>query len=301
MSQYSIKAVARATGLTVETLRAWERRYEIVRPGRDAAGRRTYSAADVARLRLLRAATELGHTIGRLARLSEDELAKLLADSGAAARAQFRGQAFVARALDAAGQSDPEAIEEALTTALSLLRPHEVAQTVISPLVHAIGERWRRGELSIAQEHMVTDIVRRAVIAVARACPRNDAAPALVLATLAGERHELGLLMCAWLAGTRRLRTHYLGADCPVQEIARFAQDVGARAVLLSLVMAESDVPVRSQLHELGGLLRGRCEVWIGGMAARAIPEQAMPEGCVSLPTAFDLEQRLDLLALGAR
>ena len=84
--QFTIKAVAQATGLTVETLRAWERRYEVVQPSRDGSGRRTYSASDVARLRLLRSATELGHTISRLAQLSEDELAKLVADSGGHAR-----------------------------------------------------------------------------------------------------------------------------------------------------------------------------------------------------------------------
>ena len=72
--QFTIKAVAQATGLSVETLRAWERRYEVVAPSRDSSGRRTYSAADVARLRLLRTATELGHTISRLAPLSMGRL-----------------------------------------------------------------------------------------------------------------------------------------------------------------------------------------------------------------------------------
>jgi len=91
--QFTIKAVAQATGLTVETLRAWERRYEVVRSSRDGSGRRTYSAADVARLRLLRTATELGHTISRLAALDESELAKLVADSGGQARpGPARGQ-----------------------------------------------------------------------------------------------------------------------------------------------------------------------------------------------------------------
>jgi MerR family transcriptional regulator, light-induced transcriptional regulator len=77
LGHFSIKAVAQATGLTVETLRAWERRYDVVHPNRDGSGRRTYSASDVARLRLLRSATELGHTISRLAELQDHDLAKL--------------------------------------------------------------------------------------------------------------------------------------------------------------------------------------------------------------------------------
>lgn len=297
VSHFTIKAVAQATGLTVETLRAWERRYEVVRPTRDSSGRRTYSAADVARLRLLRSATELGHTISRLATLPDEDLAKLVANSGGHARqGASRGQAYVERALDAAEHSDPTGVEEVLTTAIALLPPNEVIHSVIAPLVREIGDRWHRGEVTIAQEHMVTDIVRRLVISVARGYLRADNGPCLVLATLSGERHELGILMCSWLAATRRYRTHYLGADCPADEIARFALEVEARAVLISLVMPENQVPVMEQLRELAGTLRGKCEVWIGGFAARQLAADEVPVGCVLLPGPHDFEQRLDLM-----
>jgi len=297
VSHFTIKAVAQATGLTVETLRAWERRYEVVRPTRDASGRRTYSAADVARLRLLRTATELGHTISRLANLPEEELAMLVASSGGHARqGNARGQTYVDRALDAAEHSDPAGVEEVLTSAIALLPPNEVIHTVIAPLVREIGDRWHRGVVSIAQEHMVTDIVRRLVISVSRGYLRADNGPCLVLATLSGERHELGILMCSWLAATRRYQTHYLGADLPAIEIARFALEVDARAVLISLVMPENYVPVMEQLRELAGALRGKCEIWIGGFAARQLGADEVPLGCVLLPGQHDFEQRLDLM-----
>jgi DNA-binding transcriptional MerR regulator/methylmalonyl-CoA mutase cobalamin-binding subunit len=296
---FSIKAVAQATGLTVETLRAWERRYEVVQPNRDGSGRRTYTASDVARLRLLRTATELGHTISRLAALGEDELAKLVSDSGGHARiSNARGQAYVDRALDATIHSDPSGVEEALTSAIALLPPNEAIHTVVVPLVREIGERWHRGEVSIAQEHMVTDIVRRLIISASRGYLRSDNAPCLVLATLSGERHEIGLLLCSWLASMRRYHTHYLGVDCPPEEIARFATEVDASAVLVSMIMPESYVPVIEQLGELSKHLRGHCDVWVGGMAARAIPADDVPSGCVVLPTTLDFEQRLDLIGV---
>ena len=145
--------------------------------------------------------------------------------------------------------------------------------------------------------NLVTDIVRRLVISVARGYLRADNGPCLVLATLSGERHELGILMCSWLAATRRYHTHYLGADCPAGEIARFALEVEARAVLISLVMPENQVPVLEQLRELAGTLRGKCEIWIGGFAARQLLPEEVPVGCVLLPGPLDFEQRLDLLA----
>jgi DNA-binding transcriptional MerR regulator/methylmalonyl-CoA mutase cobalamin-binding subunit len=296
MSHFSIKAVSQATGLSVETLRAWERRYEVVRPNRDTAGRRTYSAADVARLRLLRAATEVGHTISKLAPLADDELAKLVQQSGGMARPMSRSASFVERALEAAEASDPAGVEEILISAIALLPPNEVAHHVISPLVFEVGERWHRGEISIAQEHMVTDIVRRLVISVSRGYLRSDNGPCLVLATMSGERHELGILLCGWLAAARRIRTHYLGSDCPPAEIARFALDVEARAILLSIVMPENQVAALGHLNEITSAVDGRTEVWIGGTAAREIPPPDLPRGCVVLPNVFDFEQRLDLI-----
>ena len=155
--------MSQATGLTVETLRAWERRYEVVRPIRDGSGRRTYSAGDVARLRLLRSATELGHMISRLAPLADEDLARLVAEAGGRARSPARGQSYIDRAVDAALNCDPAGVEEVLMSAVALLWPNEVVHTVLIPLVRELGERWHRGEISIAQEHMVTDIVRRIV------------------------------------------------------------------------------------------------------------------------------------------
>jgi DNA-binding transcriptional MerR regulator len=297
LGQFSIKAVSQATGLTVETLRAWERRYQVVRPSRDGSGRRTYSAADVSRLRLLRAGTERGHTISRLAPLADEELAKLVADAGGHGRSPARGQSYIDRAIDAALRSDPVGVEEVLSSAIALLFPNEVVNTVLVPLAREVGERWHRGELSIAQEHMVTDIVRRLVISQSRSFARSDAGPTLVLATLSGEPHELGILMCGWIAATRRLRTQFLGTDCPAAEIARFALDVEARAVLVSLVLPESVIPAIGQLQELARHLERRCELWIGGSAARDIPADQLPDTCVHVPTMAEFEQRLDLLA----
>jgi DNA-binding transcriptional MerR regulator len=98
---FSIKAVSEATGLSVETLRAWERRYGVVVPARDDSGRRVYRADDVLRLRRLREATERGHPIGRLSRLDERELAELL-EAPAESRTNAAAEALVQRMLEAA-------------------------------------------------------------------------------------------------------------------------------------------------------------------------------------------------------
>ncbi|HPF28200.1 MAG: MerR family transcriptional regulator [Steroidobacteraceae bacterium] len=297
-SYFSIKAVSQATGVSVETLRAWERRYEVVSPSRDPAGRRSYSAADVSRLRLLRAATEVGHTISKVAPLSDSELGELVQQSAGLGRPQSRSAPFVERALAAAEKSDPSGVEDILISAIALLPPGEVAHHVIAPLVREIGERWHQGEISIAQEHMVTDIVRRLVISVSRGYLQRASAPRLVLATMSDERHELGILMCGWLAAARRIHTHYLGIDCPPAEIARYAKEMDASAVCLSIVLPEPGGGTVVQLRELGGSLSEQCEIWLGGSGASELPTEQLPPRTLVLPTAFDFEQRLDLMPL---
>ena len=296
MSEFTIKAVSQATGLTVETLRAWERRYEAVVPGRDPMGRRGYSAADVARLRLLRSATELGHPISKAARLVPDELAKIVSDAGGQARFASRGQTYVDRALDAAQHSDSVGVEETLLSAIAILPPREVASSVIAPILTEVGERWHRGQMTIAQEHMVTDIVRRLITNASRSYFLAETAPCLVLTTLSGERHELGILLCLWLAAVRRCRTHYLGPDTPVRDIVQYAGDVEADAVLISMVMPEHENPARTQLGLLAAQLQPRTQVWVGGRATQLMPPDQVPLGSVLLPSLTDFEQRLDLL-----
>ncbi len=296
MSEYSIKATAKATGLTVETLRAWERRYEAVLPHRDAAGRRGYSSADIARLRLLRSATELGHPISKVVKMPPDELAKLVSAAGGLARLTARGQSFVARALDAAEHSDSIGVEETLMSAMSVLPPQEVAGSVIAPLLTEVGDRWHRGQMGIAQEHMVTDIVRRLVTNASRGYFLAQDAPCLMLTTLSGERHELGILLCLWLAAARRCRTHYLGPDTPVPDIVQYAHDVEADAVLVSIVMTEMAVPVRTQLGLLAAQLQPNTEVWVGGRAVQGMREDQVPLGAVVLRSLTDFEQRLDMI-----
>ena len=72
--QYAIGVVARRTQTHPETIRVWERRYELIVPGRSETGRRLYSENDIAKLTLVKRLTELGHSVSTLAKLSIDEL-----------------------------------------------------------------------------------------------------------------------------------------------------------------------------------------------------------------------------------
>jgi MerR family transcriptional regulator, light-induced transcriptional regulator len=292
---YSIKAVAQATGLTVETLRAWERRYGVVVPQRDAGGRRVYRPEDVLRLRRLREATERGHAIGRLAVLGEDGLAALL-NEPADRRARAASNAFVERILDSAQRFRSAECEQALTLAIAVLPPSQLVGDVLQPLLREVGERWHRGELAISQERLVSTIVRRHVGLMLDAYDRSARRAAIVFATLPGERHEIGLLTSAMMCASRGFKTHYLGPDLPPAEIARFACEVDAVVVALSMVLQAQASDVPAQLRELVDGLPARAAVWLGGSAARDLPVERLPPRCVVLTDNVELEQRPEML-----
>lgn len=296
VAMYSIKAVSQATGLGVETLRAWERRYKVVVPKRDESGRRTYSAEDVLRLRRLREATDRGHPIGRLARLSGEALSGLL-DEAPGPSADAATRALLQRMLDAAGRFDAAGCEQSLTLAIATLPPQRLIAGVLGPLLREVGERWHRGEFAVSQERLVSSAVRRHVGLLLDTYDRAARGPVVVLATLPGERHELGLLMSALICASRGCRVHYLGPELPASEIALFAGKVGPAVVALSVLLVDGPGDVADQLRELVDSLDRRVAVWIGGSGAVALGEAALPPGCVLVRDSRELERRLDMLA----
>jgi DNA-binding transcriptional MerR regulator len=293
---YSIKAVSQATGLTVETLRAWERRYAIVVPNRDPTGRRVYRADDVLRLRRLREATERGHPIGRLAELSEESLAQLLNDAPDR-RTRATSSAFVERILEAAQQYRAAECEQALTLAIAMMPPQRLVSDVLQPLLREVGERWHRGELAISQERLVSTTVRRHLGLVLETYGHTARRQHIVFATLPGERHELGLLMAAISCASRGFQAHYLGADLPAEDIARFARETGSSIIAISVMAQQQLADAPQQLRALVDALEPGSSVWIGGAAAQRLDKDALPANCIFVRDHLDLDRRLDMLA----
>jgi cobalamin-dependent methionine synthase I len=144
---------------------------------------------------------------------------------------------------------------------------------------------------------MVSSTVRRHLGLVLETYDRSARRQDIVFATLPGERHELGLLMAAIVCASRGFKAHYLGPDLPAQEIARFAREIGASIVALSVMLQEqlSDLP--AQLQALVAELDPGAAVWVGGAAAQLLDKAALPGGCVCVRDQLELDRRLDMLA----
>jgi methylmalonyl-CoA mutase cobalamin-binding subunit len=298
---HPIRVVARRTGLTLDVLRAWERRYRAVVPTR-RGNRRFYSDEDVERLLLLRRLTVGGRSIGQVAGLETGKLRALLdRDEAAAARAPaatgpgmpggagdsafgaaYQGRpdmrepglargtpsVFLDACLAAALAMDAGRLERELGRATLALPQTAVVEGVVAPLMRRIGDMWRGGELRIAQEHVVSAVLRTFLGGLARrqGAPAGDAR--LVVATPPGQAHELGALVTTAVAASEGWSVTYLGPGLPAEEIAAAAAATGARLVALSLVYPADDAGVADEILRLAELLPEEVSLVVGGAAA---------------------------------
>jgi DNA-binding transcriptional MerR regulator len=281
---YALGAVSRLTGISPELLRAWERRYGVVEPLRTPGGTRRYRAADLERLRLVKAAVDAGNRIRDVAGLGLEELERRVAAAqGGAPAAQLDG------ILASLERLDGPAVQRLLSLQLSALGPERFAKAVVEPLVREIGERWADERMCIASEHLASNVLRTLLGSALQPTARSLRGPTIVFATPSGERHELGLQMaalCALAAGANAL---FLGADLPVDEILGAVERTQASALALSLV----SLPVadaRRAARALRGGLPAAVRLWVGGARSRDLGPL---EGIEHIPGLDTLEQRV--------
>lgn len=296
-----MKFVARQTGLSIHTIRIWEKRYGAVRPTRSPNNRRLYTEEDVARLRLLREATLAGHGIGQIARLPAEQLHRLVREAAPPPSATKKrppneqlADAFITRALAAIATFDGAELQRTFDTSAVEFGSPAVLLKVIAPLIEEIGSGWRGGELRIAHEHFATNRLSEFLGAFARPYAEDENAPLLLLATPSGQLHELGAVIAAAVARTGGWRTIYLGAALPSEELAFAVQDLKPRALALSIVYPPDDTALRRDLKKLRALLPANCPLLVGGRSAAGYQSLLRQLGAIHIEQLQDLLPALD-------
>lgn len=216
----TIKVVAERTGVSVHTLRAWERRYGVPSPNRNENNRyRLYDEADIADVLFIKQEIDKGVAPAQASLM----LRLRLAQSAHAAEGQSGQPTATAQTalLDAFAQSDEMTARQVLDEAFAVLAPEQVALHVIEPTMNEIGERWMRGEMTVWQEHMASNVVQQKLGAVLQAQPAlPPTAPLLAAACAPLEEHQLGLITLALVARRQGWRVAYLGQGTPLDAIA---------------------------------------------------------------------------------
>ena len=291
-SLYSIAAVEREVGLSKDVLRVWERRYGFPLPSRDAHGERLYSSEQVIRLRLVKRLMDGGHRPGRLLALPVDALQSLAEGpaQGATKAAQpalpGASAAVDPELLAFIGRHDGPGLAQALQQRLAQLGLIRFVLDTIAPLAVQVGEEWARGRMEVFEEHLFTEVaVRLLRQAIAAVPPRNG--PVVLLTTVPGEPHGLGLLMVESLLTLQGARCINLGTQLPLQDIARAAKACQADVVGLSFSPAYNGRRIPEVLEQLRSSLDLRVQLWAGGDAMRRAPPVPGVKPLVSLQEAM--------------
>lgn len=278
---YSIKAISSLTGLGAETLRAWERRYQAIVPGRDEGGRRFYTDLDLERLALLANLTRQGHAISKIAPLDNGQLQHLMdaGDELTAERSRFSDQ--IVEALQA---YRIDRCENLLKRALIANEPLAYVRDILVPALNHVGQLWHDEKLSVAQEHMFSACVKRILLSMVNNLQGVIGnRPSMLFATPSGEPHEFGILMCCLLAAEQHYDCYYLGANVPAADLIDAFRKLKADVLVLSLLKAPPDAET---LADLDGIVTAAGEeklaVWMGGKGAdfwRA-QQPVLPKNC---------------------
>ncbi len=299
---YPISAVAKLTGIPLDTLRAWERRYRVVVPQR-AAGRRVYSEEQIERLLLLRRVVNQGHSIGLASKMADRQLRGLLDKSAAL------GEGSISKAKETTDILTPvfRALErfdyagtdrEINRLAVSIPSPSDFIHQVALPLMHSVGQRWHEGKSSIAQEHILTRQLSSLLTSLLRTYSRSDPPARVLLATPRNERHEFPILAAAMLTVVAGLGVFYLGTDLPAADIVLAARRTDADAVLLSVSVTPGSDTV-AELNQISRKLPRATSLWLGGPSEIRLAEGLGGGRWLILDNYSALEHQL--AALGTR
>ena len=256
-----IGELSRRSGVSPELLRAWERRYGLLEPTRSTGGLRLYSAADLDRVRAMQQHLAEGLAAAEAAALAaaaEPRADQAVAFSPAAARRDLD-----VSLLSAFDEARAHAVLDELLSTATL---DSILSDVLIPFLRELGKRWERGEITVAQEHFASSVLRGRLLGLARGWDRGIG-PRVLLSCAPGERHDLGLIAFGLALRARGFRILYLGADTPIESVAQTARTAYPHAVVISAVSAERFKEIAGALRELAA----EYPVYLGGAGATTV------------------------------
>jgi DNA-binding transcriptional MerR regulator len=234
-----IGELSRRTGVSIDLLRVWERRYGVLTPERTSGGQRLYSVGDEQRIRAMQAHLTSGLSAGEAARL-------VTRSGGLAASARELAESLVA-ALD---DLDEAAAHAALDRAFSELGVESALTDVLMPYLRELGDRWACAEVTPAEEHFASRLLHARLLGAARGWDRGSG-PRALLACPPGEDHDLALISFGIALARRGWRITFLGASTPIGAIQQMVGEMDVEVVVLAATTPVRFADVVERLREL--------------------------------------------------
>jgi DNA-binding transcriptional MerR regulator len=284
-----IRTVSSLTGVNSVTLRAWERRYDLVKPIRTPKGHRLYTLSDVDLINQVVALLDNGMSIGQVRQVLDADRAR--PEPAREVNAEFDPwRDYQDRLLQAVAAFDDRELNEVYHEVLSLYPVDTVTHRLITPLLRQLGERWAHGSGSIAEEHFFSVFLRNKLGARFHHLNHNRQGPKLLAACMPGEQHEVGLLLFALAALDWDYRVVLLGPNTPLPELPPVVERAAIQAIVLSgsadtaASVVERDLPQLCQIVAM--------PVFVGGQVTLGYAEAIAAAGAIALGDDLNLALR---------
>lgn len=281
---YTIGTVSRLTGVGSITLRAWERRYELIHPVRKDSGHRLYTRKHIDQINRITSLTGQGMRISQI----QPEMLEPGQDAdGAEVGAANLWKSYLQNMIDAIIEFDEDRLEEIYNEVLSLYPIELVTRILLKPLLIELGLRWETKQGSIAEEHFFAFYLRNKLGARFHHRSRSNEGPRLLLAGLPGEYHEIALLLFALAASEQGFHLVSLGPNMPMEELAHVAGKTQCDAIVLSGAIQPLKKVLSQDLSQL--VAAATMTVFVGGPASVFAAEAIRKTGAEALGQDMEL------------
>lgn len=260
--KYTIKVLSERTGVRPVTLRAWERRYDLLDPERLDNNYRLYSERDIQVIRWITSLLDEGLSISNAVRefkrqRSQGQFPQALKTVQApepTKEPQHPPQYYADRLYSALIAHQETPALEILDQVQSMFDLITIFLEIISPSLYEIGDAWYRGEIRIATEHFSSNLIRGVLLNLLQAFPVYSSAPHLLVGCAPEEFHEIASLMLSVLLRREGYQVEFLGSDLPMEDLVIYAEDVSADMVIVSAGFDRTARPLfkmQAMLNEL--------------------------------------------------
>lgn len=282
--EFSIQFVSRVTGINPHTIRAWEKRYQVVVPGRDAKGRRLYNQVHIDRLIMLQDLVDIGNKISDLSKMSDEQLKKLCnqyTKNNNRTNTNISEEPIdinetLQNLLLALQHYKLDVLSHELEKAKGNLNLRDFALSVLLPLLSEVGHQVQRKLLTIAQEYALTSILKfyMGQILYQNYVFRNKNNFNVLLTTPEGESHEFGILIAALLCSHYKVNFYFLGANLPLESTLEAYDQINPSVILSSVSRPVEDFRdgyIENYVNTIATHIDNKAQLWLGGVHRASI------------------------------
>ncbi|MCK5506227.1 MAG: MerR family transcriptional regulator [Thermodesulfovibrionia bacterium] len=286
MAQYSIKDLERLSGIKAHTIRIWEKRYELVQPGRTSTNIRLYSDSDLKRILNVSVLNRNGIKISRIAGMDESEINEKVT---IISRDSSDYDSLIENLVVAMVDLDDRKVEKLLSKSFIQVGFEECILKIAYPFLGRIGTLWQTGAINPAQEHFISNLIRqKLIVGIDSLIPVENSVPKHFLLFLPeGELHELGLLFYSYLLQKRGHRVTYLGQWVPLKEMVEASSSLDIGYLLTSITSVHSGEELTTYLDSLSGSYPEKT-IFISGYQVENLEDQ-LPGNMIRLRRSGDL------------